>query len=106
MGNVKHVIVKCRDLKPGVLARDLDGNILTLADLPPSNTTQRWVIKRKALVVCGVRGELLSLEDACRKYTLTVDEFQSWERDVDRFGLKGLRVTKLQQYRRRLQQAA
>ena len=51
-----------------------DGSPLTLADLPPPNT-KRWVIRRKAEVVAAVRGGLLSLDEACRRYTLTVEEF-------------------------------
>ena len=53
-----------------------DGSPLTVADLPPS-TTKRWVIRRKAEVVAAVRGGLLSLDEACSRYTLTVDEFLS-----------------------------
>jgi len=37
------------------------------------------VIRRKAEVVAAVRGGLLSLEEACSRYTLTVDEFLSWQ---------------------------
>ena len=51
-----------------------DGSPLTIADLPPPST-KRWVIRRKAEVVAAVRGGLLSLEEACSRYTLTVDEF-------------------------------
>ena len=75
-----------------------DGSPLTLADLPPPNT-KRWVIRRKAEVVVAVRGGLLSLEDACRRYTLTVEEFLAWQRAIDRYGIPGLRVTRLQIYR-------
>jgi hypothetical protein len=53
-----------------------DGSPLTIADLPPP-TTKRWVIRRKAEVVAAVRGGLLSLEEACARYTLTVEEFLS-----------------------------
>jgi len=35
----------------------------------------RWVIRRKAQVVAAVRGGLLSLEEACSRYMLTVEEF-------------------------------
>ena len=70
-----------------------DGSPLTLADLPPPNT-KRWVIRRKAEVVAAVRGGLLSLEDACRRYTLTVEEFLAWQRAIERFGLPGLRATR------------
>jgi len=75
-----------------------DGSPLTLADLPPPNT-KRWVIRRKAEVVAAVRGGLLSLDEACRRYTLTVEEFLAWQRAIDRFGLPGLRATRVQQYR-------
>ena len=55
-----------------------DGSPLTIADLPAPGT-KRWVIRRKAEVVAAVRGGLLSLEEACSRYTLTVDEFLSWQ---------------------------
>mgnify|MGYP003694346019 CR=1 FL=1 len=63
-----------------------DGSPLTVADLPPKDT-KRWVIRRKAEVVAAVRGGLLSLEEACERYTLTVDEFLSWQRSIDRHRL-------------------
>lgn len=75
-----------------------DGRPLTIADLPPPNT-KRWVIRRKAEVVAAVRGGLLSLDDACKRYKLTIDEFLSWQRLIDRHGLPGLRATKVQDYR-------
>jgi len=74
------------------------GAPLTLADLPPANT-QRWVIRRKAEVVAAVRAGIISLEEACRRYTLSIEEFLSWQRLVDSHGLPGLRVTRLQDYR-------
>lgn len=74
------------------------GKTLTLEDLPPPDT-KRWVIRRKAEVVAGVRAGLLSLEDACRRYQLSAEEFQSWERLIDKHGLRGLRATRVQQYR-------
>src|ERR1700744_3598601 len=73
-----------------------DGSPLTVADLPPT-TTKRWVIRRKAEVVAAVRGGLLSLEEACSRYTLTVDEFLSWQMSIDQHGLAGLRKTRIQQ---------
>jgi hypothetical protein len=76
-----------------------DGSPLTLADLPAPGT-KRWVIRRKAEVVAAVRGGLLSLEEACSRYMLTVEEFLAWQRSIDRHGLAGLRTTSIQQYRR------
>jgi hypothetical protein len=76
-----------------------DGTPLTIADLPPPST-KRWVIRRKAQVVVAVKSGLLSLEDACRRYTLTVEEFLAWQNAIERFGPAGLRATRIQQYRR------
>lgn len=76
-----------------------DGSPLTINDLPPGNT-QRWVARKKAQVVVAVRGVLLSLEQACQRYALTVEEFLSWQRAIDKFGLKGLRTSRSQEYRR------
>jgi hypothetical protein len=50
-------------------------------------------------VVAAVRGGLLSLEEACSRYMLTVEEFLAWQRSIDRHGLAGLRTTRIQQYR-------
>jgi hypothetical protein len=75
-----------------------DGSPLTIADLPPQNT-KRWVIRRKAEVVAAVRGGLLSIEEACSRYTLTVEELLSWQSSIDEHGLAGLRTTRIQHYR-------
>jgi hypothetical protein len=75
-----------------------DGSPLTMADLPAPGT-KRWVIRRKAEVIAAVRGGLLSLEEACSRYMLTVDEFLSWQSSIDQYGLAGLRSTRIQQYR-------
>lgn len=71
---------------------------IKLEDLPPRGTT-RWVIRRKAAVVEGVRTGLITLEEACRRYTLSVEEFLSWQRLIDQHGARGLRVTRLKDYR-------
>lgn len=75
-----------------------DGSPLTVADLPPPST-KRWVIRRKAEVVAAVRGGLLSLEEACNRYALSVDEFLNWQSSIDEHGLAGLRTTWIQHYR-------
>jgi hypothetical protein len=65
----------------------------------PSPNTKRWVVRRKAVVVAAVRSGVLSLEEACRRYNLSTEEFIAWERSIDRHGVPGLRVTRLQIYR-------
>ena len=81
-----------------VVVLGIDGRCLRLEDLPPPGT-RRWVIRRKAEVVAGVRAGLISLEEACARYTLSVEEFLSWQRSIDRHGMRGLRTTRLQDYR-------
>lgn len=75
-----------------------EGQPISIADLPPVST-KRWVMRRKAEVVAGVRAGLLSLEEACDRYALSVEEFVSWQRLVDTHGVIGLRTTRLQDYR-------
>lgn len=70
------------------------------ADLPPPGT-RRWVISRKAAVVAGVRQGLLTVEDALERYALSLDEFLSWNRLFSDFGVKGLRTTRIKEYRSR-----
>jgi hypothetical protein len=67
-------------------------------DLPPPNT-KRWVARRKAVVVNAVRSGAISLEEVCRRYELSVEEFLAWQRAIDTHGVAGLRVTRLQIYR-------
>ena len=74
------------------------GKPLSLDDLPPPNT-KRWVVRRKAEVVAAVRHGLLSLDEACTRYTLSLDEFLSWQRLMEAHGVRGLRATKVQSYR-------
>ncbi len=78
------------------------GRPITMADLPPMGT-KRWVMRRKAEVVAGVRAGLISLEDACERYKLSVEEFLSWQRLIDDYGMRGLRATRIQKYRARRQ---
>ncbi len=74
------------------------GETLTIDTLPPPDTT-RWVVRRKAEVVAAVTGGLLTLDEACQRYALSPEEFAGWQRAVDRSGMPGLRVTRLQHYR-------
>ena len=69
-----------------------------MANLPPPDT-RRWVVRRKAAVVAAVHGGKITLEEACRRYNLTEEEFRGWQRAFEAHGLPGLRATRLQQYR-------
>ncbi len=66
-------------------------------DLPASDT-KRWHVNRKAEVVLGVRHGVISIEEACRHYRLSIEEFGSWQRLIDEYGLLGLRATYVKLY--------
>ena len=70
----------------------------THVELPPPDT-KRWVVRRKAIVVSAVRSGAISLEEACNRYKLSVEEFLAWQRAIDKYGVPGLRVTRIQHYR-------
>ena len=72
--------------------------VRTIADLPPADTS-RWVARRKAQVVAAVRTGLITLDEACARYALSIEEFLSWQRDLSRYGLRGLRATQVRRYR-------
>ncbi len=74
------------------------GEPMTRDDLPPP-TLKRWITRRKAEVVTAVRAGVIGLDEACRRYGITAEEFRSWQRLLDDHGLQGLRVTRLQDYR-------
>ncbi len=74
------------------------GEPLTMDDLPPPNI-RRWIRQRKAQVVNAVQTGRLSLDEACLRYGITIEEFLSWQRLLDEHGLQGLRATRLQKYR-------
>ena len=65
------------------------GEPLTIDSLPHPSTT-RWVVRRKAEVVSAVNGGLLSVDEACERYGLSLEEFAGWQRAVDRSGMPGL----------------
>lgn len=71
---------------------------IAFSDLPPPDT-KRWVARRKAVIVDAVRTGTISLEEACRRYQLSVEEFRAWQRAIELHGVAGLRVTRLQIYR-------
>lgn len=69
-----------------------------MPELPPPDV-KRWTFRRKAAVVTAVVNNLLTREEACRRYQLSEEEFVSWQQAFESHGLPGLRSTRLQQYR-------
>ncbi|MEO1730956.1 MAG: DUF1153 domain-containing protein [Pseudomonadota bacterium] len=90
-------MIENQDIRPAQVIGPL-GEPLTLDDLP-APTTKRWVMRRKAEVVAAVNGGLLTIDEVLERYNLTLEEFASWQRAMDRSGMKGLRVTRIQKYR-------
>jgi hypothetical protein len=72
-------------------------DVLGIPELPRAG--QRWTVRRKAAVVVAVRGGWMPIDEACVHYRISIDEFLAWERDLDRYGVPGLRTTRYQIYR-------
>jgi hypothetical protein len=75
-----------------------DGTKLTRSDLPPANT-QRWVARRKAVVVAAVDHGLIGSKEACDLYRLSEEELDLWRDAVRKHGAAALRVAAIQKYR-------
>ena len=86
-------------VKEAMIAMHPSGRPMTVNDLPPEDT-KRWVIRRKAEVVAAIRAGLISPEDACERYSLSMDELVSWQALLKDHGIQGLRTTRLQKYRK------
>ncbi len=63
------------------------GKLLTIDDI------------RKAEVAASVRHGLISLEEACDHYKMSVDEVLAWVRVLEVHGVPEWRTTQLQNYR-------
>src|SRR6266852_4562129 len=59
------------------------GGRATLDNLPP-RTLRRWLPHHKAIVLSAVQQGILSFGEACERYNLTLDEYLSWQRSLQR----------------------
>ena len=59
--------------------RNVTSDWLTLANLPPRRHA-RWLARQKKIVVLAVQSGLLPLHEAMERYELSIEEFQSWNR--------------------------
>lgn len=55
------------------------------ANLPCPRTT-RWVPRRKAEVVSAVASGVVTVNEVCTMYRMSIDEFASWARAFDASG--------------------
>ena len=75
-----------------------DGTAMSRADLP-GQETRRWVASRKAAVVRAVKFGLIDRDEALARYSLSEEEFNTWQSMVEKYGDFALKATTLQKYR-------
>ena len=81
-------------MTPMTLEVGPDREVVALDDLPPPHTT-RWGARRKAQVVAAVQAGLLTIDEACERYWLSLEEFTSWQRALSTEGVSGLKAAHL-----------
>lgn len=74
-----------------------DGRPLTREALPARDV--RWSKRRKAEVVAAVRGNLISFDEAVRRYGLSPGEFIAWERELLAFIAARRRASERREFR-------
>ena len=67
---------------------------VSIDTLPPVDV--RWVAARKAAVIRAVHNGEVTRGAVLEKYNMTEYELQLWEKGLDRFGIKGVMVTRIQ----------
>ena len=70
----------------------------TAVDELPLPATGRWTVRRKAAVVEAVLSGVISVEEVCRRYDLSVEEFLV-HNTMKMHGICSLHTTMLQRYR-------
>ena len=68
-----------------------DHEVVMLNNLPPAHAT-RWDARSKAKVVAAVQAGILTIEEACTRYWLSLEEFASWQRALSAEGVEGLKA--------------
>ena len=72
---------------------------IRLDDLPPPKLS-RWRAHAKALVVAGIAAGIITDDDACARYGLTLEELHSWQRIATSCGPGALAQRRLREVRR------
>jgi DNA-binding response OmpR family regulator len=62
--------------------------------LPPAGSTTRWSAQRKAVVLIAIRGGMISLPEACARYSVSQEELSEWKKAFERDGIAGLSLKK------------
>jgi hypothetical protein len=74
-----------------------NGTVLTLADLPSG--TERWVARRKAIVVEAIVHGLMTRDEAITRYGLTEEELDCWISTATRLGPAALKIKSIRRNR-------
>lgn len=88
--NIHHVLA----LIDILLSRSRSGR-RSAGILPPAGSTTRWSAQRKAVVLIAIRGGMISLPEACARYSVSQEELSEWRRAFERHGIAGLSVKKI-----------
>lgn len=78
-------------LSPLKTATGPRGEVLTVFDLPRDRNV-RWSKRRKAEVVLAIQAGIISADEACNRYALTVEELAGWQQSYWVRGMAGLRL--------------
>ncbi len=98
MSTMDGQITQRQDANSNISMTNSGQNQMILKELPPIDT-KRWVISRKAAVVTAVKNGAITLDDVCWFYDISVEEFWNWQEMIEKHGVRGLRVTRLQEFR-------
>jgi hypothetical protein len=82
-----------------IMKEEQNHNGLKSFDLPPADT-ERWVKSRKMAVIDAIHHGVLTEEQACNRYNLSMEELESWKHLLKRHGPDALRTTHLKRYRK------
>ena len=72
----------------------------------PALPVVRYTPARKARILDAIAGEAISAAEACERYGISAEELAIWQEQDYRFGMAGLRVTRIQHYGDIREQAA
>lgn len=78
--------------KPAItVVRGPKGIPICINDLPASNET-RWIKSKKEIVASAVRGGLLTIEEAGRRYRLSQEELDGWMERISSDVMAGAQI--------------
>jgi transposase-like protein len=60
--------------------------------------SQRWTPRRKATVIIALCDGAVTIDEVCRRYDILREELDRWISAFERYGVAGLRATRVQIY--------